>query len=192
MRAVLRGGVAFFLGLSLAFAPAKASTAQPYTHLRSPLPENAQAAFADGRDGKLPTYKPYTRRASREALKWADAELRRMTLEEKVGQLVSVGINATFLSQESEAFKQLRRHVEQNHVGGIILFRGSVYESVHLVNRMQQLARRPLLISADLEAGAGMRFIDTINFPWNMAVGATGNAERARSASSMFSRPSST
>lgn len=103
-----------------------------------------------------------------------------MTLDEKIGQLISVGINATFLSQESEPFRELRRQIERNHVGGIILFRGSVYESVHLVNRMQQLARRPLLISADLEAGAGMRFVDTINFPWNMAVGATGNPEYAR------------
>ena len=45
---------------------------------------------------------------------------------------------------------------------------------------MQQLAKYPLLISADLEAGAGMRFDDTINFPWNMAVAATGNPEYAR------------
>jgi len=52
---------------------------------------------------------------------------------------------------------------------------------------MQQLARYPLLISADLEAGSGMRFDDTeINFPWNMAVAATGNPEypQARSADS--------
>jgi beta-N-acetylhexosaminidase len=48
------------------------------------------------------------------------------------------------------------------------------------MNRMQQLSRYPLLVSADLEAGAGMRFDDTINFPWNMAVGATGNADYAR------------
>ena len=74
----------------------------------------------------------------------------------------------------------LKRHIEDNKVGGIILFRGSVYESVILVNRMQQLARYPLLISADLEAGAGMRFEDTVNFPWNMAVAATGNPEYAR------------
>jgi beta-glucosidase-like glycosyl hydrolase len=45
---------------------------------------------------------------------------------------------------------------------------------------MQQLARYPLLISADLEAGAGMRFDDTVNFPWNMAVAATGNPDYAR------------
>ena len=74
----------------------------------------------------------------------------------------------------------LKHHIEDNKVGGIILFRGPVYESVILVNRMQQLARYPLLISADLEAGAGMRFEDTVNFPWNMAVAATGNPEYAR------------
>jgi beta-N-acetylhexosaminidase len=45
---------------------------------------------------------------------------------------------------------------------------------------MQQLARYPLLVSADLEAGAGMRFEDTVNFPWNMAVAATGNPDYAR------------
>jgi beta-N-acetylhexosaminidase len=103
-----------------------------------------------------------------------------MSLDEKIGQLISVGINATFLNQDSEAFKALRHQIEDNHVGGIILFRGPVYESVVLVNRMQTLARYPLLISADLEAGAGMRFDDTINFPWNMAVGATDNPDYAR------------
>jgi beta-N-acetylhexosaminidase len=124
--------------------------------------------------------KPYSRQASPDALKWADAELKRMTLDEKAGQLISIGINARFLNQESGEFKELRRQVEQNHVGGIILFRGPIYESVHLVNRMQQLARLPLLISADLESGSGMRFDDATNLPWNMALGATGNPEYAR------------
>ncbi|HEV2705390.1 MAG TPA: glycoside hydrolase family 3 N-terminal domain-containing protein [Pyrinomonadaceae bacterium] len=131
---------------------------------------------------------PYTRRPSRDALKWADAELRRMSLEEKIGQLISVGVNARFLNRESEEFLRLSRQIKENHVGGIILFRGPVYESVHLVNRMQQLAARPLLISADLEAGAGMRFEDTINFPWNMAVAATGEADFARRQGEMTAR----
>ena len=122
----------------------------------------------------------YKRDPSPAALKWANAELKRMSLDEKVGQLISVGVNATFLNQDSEAFRTLKHQIEDNKVGGIILFRGPVYESVILVNRMQQLARYPLLISADLEAGAGMRFDDTINFPWNMAVAATGNPDFAR------------
>lgn len=124
--------------------------------------------------------RPFTREPSHDALKWADKELRRMSIEQKIGQLISVGINATFLNQDSDAFRALKHQVEDNHVGGMILFRGPVYESVFLVNRMQELARYPLLISADLEAGAGMRFDDTVNFPWNMAVGATGEPEFAR------------
>ena len=129
-------------------------------------------------DSRVP--KAYPARPSAAALKWADKELKRMTVDQKIGQLISVAVNATFLNQDSDAFRELKRQVEQNHVGGIILFRGPVYESVVLMNRMQQLAKYPLLISADLEAGAGMRFDDTVNFPWNMAVGATGNPEYAR------------
>jgi beta-N-acetylhexosaminidase len=124
--------------------------------------------------------RPYKREPSRDALKWANDTLRKMSLEEKIGQLISVGVNATFLNQDSDPYRELKRQIENNKVGGIILFRGSVYESVILVNRMQQLARYPLLVSADLEAGSGMRFEDTVNFPWNMAVAATGNPDYAR------------
>ena len=132
--------------------------------------------------------KPYSSKPTKEALNWAEKELRRMSLDEKIGQLICVGINATFLNQDSDAFKALRHQVEDNHVGGIILFRGPVYESVVLVNRMQSLARYPLLISADLEAGSGMRFDDTVNLPWNMAVGATDNPEYARRQGALTAR----
>ena len=124
--------------------------------------------------------RPFKREPSKDALKWANNELRKMSLEEKIGQLISVGVNATFLNQDSDAYRALKHQIEDNKVGGIILFRGPVYESVILVNRMQQLAKYPLLVSADLEAGSGMRFDDTINFPWNMAVAATGNPDYAR------------
>src|SRR5256885_1798155 len=132
--------------------------------------------------------KPYSRKPSNEALKWADKTLKGMSLDEKIGQLISVGINATFLNQDSEAFKALRHQVVDNHVGGIILFRGPVYESVVICNRMQELAKYPLLISADLEAGSGMRFDDTVNFPWNMAIAATGNPDFARRAGDLTGR----
>lgn len=124
--------------------------------------------------------RPFSRDASAEALKWANRELRRMSLNEKVGQLVSIAVSPTFLNQNSDAFHALRHQVIENHVGGITLFRGPVYESVVLMNRLQQLARYPLLISSDLEAGSGMRFEDTITFPWNMAVAATTNPDYAR------------
>ena len=92
-----------------------------------------------------PQVKPYSAKPSKVALNWADKTLRRMSLDEKIGQLIAVGVNATFLNQDSDAFRELRRQVEENHIGGIILFRGPVYESVMLVNRMQ--ARRVILCS---------------------------------------------
>ena len=133
-------------------------------------------------------FKPYRRQPSKDALSWANNQLSKMSLDEKIGQLISVGVNATFLNQDSTAFKALRHQVVDNHVGGIILFRGPVYESVVLMNRMQALAKHPLLISADLEAGAGMRFDDTVNFPWAMAIAATGNPDYARRAGELTAR----
>lgn len=141
--------------------------------------DNSVAAAVGSLDSSAKV-KPYSVQPSREALKWADKELRQMSLQQKIGQLVSVGINAVFLNRESDAYKELRRQVENNHVGGLILFGSPVYESVVLINRMQGHARLPLLISADLERGAGMRLFDTTDFGWVMATGATGNPEYAR------------
>ena len=178
------------LALAMIFA-ASLNFATP-AHISAGVAEGARVALYQqpAATSGTPTWQPYPRSHSKEALRWADEQLGRMTVEEKIGQLISIGINARFLNQESAEFKELRRQVERNHVGGIILFRGPVYESVHLVNRMQQLARYPLLISADLEAGAGMRFEDTINFPWNMAVGATGNPDYARRQGEVTARES--
>lgn len=117
---------------------------------------------------------------SKNAWKWADKKLKKMTLDEKIGQLVHIGVNARFLNQDSNEFKELKRQVVENKIGGIIVFVGGVYDTVHLINRMQELAEIPLLISADFETGVGMRFPDTVNFPWNMAIAATGNTEFAR------------
>jgi len=145
----------------------------PFVSNAPPIETNVLAASAQGP-------RPYSIQPSHDAVKWADKQLKKMSLDEKIGQLISVGINATFLNQDSDAFRLLQHQVVDNHVGGIIFFKGPVYESVMLGNRLQQLARYPLLISSDLEAGSGMRFDDTINFPWNMAVAATGNPEYAR------------
>lgn len=154
--------------------------------ISQPLIVNSSANPAPAPAASSP--RPYSRKPSKEALKWADTELKKMSLDEKIGQLIYVGVNATFLNQDSEAFKALRHQVVDNHVGGIILFRGPVYESVMLVNRMQEIAKYPLLISADLEAGAGMRFDDTVNFPWNMAIAATGKPDYARRAGELTGR----
>lgn len=119
-------------------------------------------------------------RPSKLSMQRADRTLRTMTTDEKIGQLIHIGTQARFANQDSLYFRELRRHVVENKVGGIIFFVSPVYEMAHLANRMQSLAKHPLLISLDAETGIGMRFMDAVNFPWAMAVTATGEPELAR------------
>lgn len=132
-------------------------------------------AFPNQSDQERKKFEPSPR-----AWKFADKMLKKMSVEEKVGQLIQIGINARFINQDSDFFQDLVRQVKENKIGGIILFGAPIYETVHLVNRMQENAEIPLLIALDAETGVGMRFPDAANFPWNMAVAATGNPEYAR------------
>ncbi len=111
---------------------------------------------------------------------FATRQVKKMSVEEKVGQLVHVGINARFANRDSPFFRDLQRHVVENKIGGIIFFGAPIYETTILANRMQENAKLPLLMSLDAETGIGMRFEDATNFPWAMAVAATGNPEFAR------------
>jgi beta-N-acetylhexosaminidase len=119
---------------------------------------------------------------SEKSWKFADKMLKKMSVDEKIGQLVHIGINARYYNQDAAEYIELKRQIVENKLGGIVLFGAPLYESVHLVNRMQEAAKTPLLISLDAETGIGMRFTDVENFPWNMAMAATGNPELARRA----------
>src|ERR1044072_4752529 len=74
--------------------------------------------------------KPYKVEPSAAALQWANNELSHMSLDEKIGQLLSVGVNATFLNQDSEAFQTLKHQGQDPQIGGIIFVRCLFSDSV--------------------------------------------------------------
>lgn len=104
-----------------------------------------------------------------------------LTLDEKIGQLFVYASTARFMNAESPEFRELERQVRVNKVGGILWYQvdNGVYEAAYLNHHLQSLAKTPLLIAADLEAGLGMRFRDTTYWPWPMAVAATGDPSLA-------------
>jgi beta-N-acetylhexosaminidase len=125
---------------------------------------------------------------------WTDRTLAAMTLEEKVGQLVMIRTDSTYLSTDSEEFDRLRRLVVDRHVGGVIVFGGvdpmpgvllnptygstilgDPIDAASLLNRLQGLARLPLLTAGDFEFGVGMRIKGATPFPRAMAFGAAGD-----------------
>ncbi|HZS10576.1 MAG TPA: glycoside hydrolase family 3 N-terminal domain-containing protein [Blastocatellia bacterium] len=125
-------------------------------------------------------YPRFDRGLTKKEEKWVQDTLRKLTLDEKIGQMFMADANAIFMNRESEAYKQLAHRVTDNKVGGVILFRSDVWATAMLINRMQGLAKLPLLVSADLEMGMGMRLDDTPWWPPNMAVAATGDPKYAR------------
>ncbi len=81
------------------------------------------------------------------------------------------------MALDDSAYQIATRWVDSLEVGGIIVSVGSPYDIAAKLNALQGRSKLPLLISADLEWGAGMRVVGATAFPMIMAAGATG-AER--------------
>ncbi len=127
-----------------------------------------------------PSYAPFDHKLTKKQEKWVRQTLAVLSLDEKIGQMITVNTNAVFMNRESDEFKQLRRRVVENKIGGLILSRSEVWASAILTNRLQEMSKVPLLVSADLEMGPGMRLDDTTWWAPNMAVAATGDVKYAR------------
>ncbi len=105
------------------------------------------------------------------ALTWAEATLAAMPLERKAAQLFASA--AYGRAGEEAAHEGLERLVRDFGVGGIVFFQGTPAGQTALANRLQRAAAVPLLVSQDMEWGAGMRLPEATTFPRAMAFGAS-------------------
>lgn len=110
---------------------------------------------------------------------WVEQTLHRLSLEEKIAQMVMARAYGTYVSTGSESYERLERLARSVKIGGFVFFQGDVYETALLINRLQSVADVPLLIAADMERGVAMRVRRATNFPDVMALGATGDPELA-------------
>jgi beta-N-acetylhexosaminidase len=116
---------------------------------------------------------------------WADSVLKTLSLREKAGQMVWPSVFADYQPGDSPQWDRLKTYVATDKVGGFTISVGSPTEMAAKLNTMQSMASIPLLIGADLEAGAGFRarggyFVPNaidlggaVVTPPEMAVGAT-------------------
>ncbi len=120
--------------------------------------------------------------------KWADKTLRKMSLEDKVGQLFAIWVRVQFLNDADPIFVQLRDNIRKYRIGSVVmsvpvdgpvLLKSQPYVAADLLNRLQRLSKLPLIVSADFERGVSMRLNGTTVFPHAMAFGAAGKTENA-------------
>ena len=101
--------------------------------------------------------------------------IRRMTLEEKVGQLLMVGIKGTSLTPQTQ------RLIKDLNLGGVILYSHNVKDSLqikNLVSGIQQQSHIPLFIAVDQEGGSVVRIRQNMQvLPSAMAIGATQSSQ---------------
>jgi beta-N-acetylhexosaminidase len=107
--------------------------------------------------------------------KRVDRILSRLTLEEKVGQLIACRFTGDFTNLDAPAVRELDELVVRHKIGGLILFGGEALETAFLVNHFQRLAKVPLLLASDFERGMGNQVTGATLFPPLMAVGAAGS-----------------
>jgi beta-N-acetylhexosaminidase len=120
--------------------------------------------------------------------KWVDKTLRKMSTEEKVGQLFMIWAKVRFFNEADPTWLQLRENVRKYHIGslgmtvpmdGPVLLKSQPYVAAELLNRLQKTSKLPLIFAADFERGVAMRLNGTTVFPHAMALGATGKLENA-------------
>lgn len=110
---------------------------------------------------------------------WVESTFKSMTPDERIGQLLVPVATAQFTAVDSDAFEKIRENIEKYHVGAYHVFGNELVSGALLINRMQELAKVPLLITADFEGGVGYQFRDATRLPRAMMIGATGNPELA-------------
>jgi beta-glucosidase-like glycosyl hydrolase len=110
---------------------------------------------------------------------WVARTLKRMTIEEKVGQMVACRFVGSFRNADSAYLRELDDLVVKSGIGGLILFGGEVYETAELANAFQKLAKVPLLLASDFERGTGNQVTGATLFPPLMSLGAAGSEDLA-------------
>jgi len=119
---------------------------------------------------------------------WVESTLRKMTVDEKIGQLLFTTYHGSFTAADSDAYRQLLHDVQDLHVGGFIVIthgsplgivKSQAYPTAVLANQLQSKSKLPLLIGADFERGTAMRYDEGTSFPTAMAVAAAGNPKDA-------------
>jgi beta-N-acetylhexosaminidase len=116
---------------------------------------------------------------------WVERTLKKLSLEEKVGQMLNIRYFTNFQNFDSDEYKQFREQVQKYHIGSVvltvhldgpILLKNAPLEVAAVANQLQRDSRLPLLMAADFERGLASRVSSVPDFPDAMAFGAIGSA----------------
>ncbi|MEA5471854.1 glycoside hydrolase family 3 N-terminal domain-containing protein [Spirulina sp. 06S082] len=107
-------------------------------------------------------------------------------MKNEIGQMLVVRASGHLFDQQirypvwEATQQQLQYWLADLNIGGVILLGGSVVELAARSRQLQNWAKTPLLIAADIEEGVGQRFPGGTWFPPPMALSAIGDRKTAQ------------
>ena len=113
--------------------------------------------------------KNITKDLDKKAAKYADSLYAKLSMDERIGQLYIV---ALYTNKDQNHISGVRKLVEQERIGGIILMQDDAEQEIALVNEFQKKSRVPMLFGMDAEWGLYQRIKTAHKFPWAMTLGA--------------------
>lgn len=113
--------------------------------------------------------KNFTKDLDKKAVKYADSLYAKFSMDERIGQLYIV---ALYTNKDQNHISGVRKLVEQERIGGIILMQDDAEQEIALVNEFQKKSRVPMLFGMDAEWGLYQRIKTAHKFPWAMTLGA--------------------
>ena len=113
--------------------------------------------------------KNITKDLDKKAVKYADSLYAKLSMDERIGQLYIV---ALYTNKDQNHISAVRKLVEQERIGGIILMQDDAEQEIALVNEFQKKSRVPMLFGMDAEWGLYQRIKTAHKFPWAMTLGA--------------------
>ncbi len=104
--------------------------------------------------------------------RWVDSVFNSLTTNEKIAQLFFV---AAYSNRGQDHKQEILKLIQEQKIGGLIFFQGGPVRETKLINAYQSASKVPLLMAMDAEWGLGMRLDSTINYPYQMTLGAIQN-----------------
>ena len=106
---------------------------------------------------------------------WADSVYKKLSKDERIAQLMVVRLSTIDSRTKTVTFfdDDVEKLIKKYNIGGICVFQGSPVKQANIINRLQGIAKTPILLCIDAEWGVGMRLIDSVlPLPRQMMMGA--------------------
>lgn len=112
------------------------------------------------------------------AEKWADSVMATLSPEQRIAQLMVLRLTGIDGNRKPVYYDSLvGEKVKQYNIGGVCLFQGNPVKQATIINKLQALAKTPIMVTIDAEWGVGMRLLDSVQpLPHQMMLGAMQDA----------------